>query len=83
MNYKKNLAERLTRALGKECADVVDELFTMGVLDDVLARRGCIVYEYLVHATDTTRSDTAILSEIAEQFGVSEKTAYNYLYRTR
>lgn len=74
--YREQLKERLSKALGKDCGDVIDELYSLNVLDDNLARRGCLVHEYLLNATDTSRSETLILSEIADMFGVHERWAW-------
>jgi hypothetical protein len=81
MKYQKELAERLSAKLGTDATAVVNELFALGVLDEVLARRGCVMQTYLLTAPDTSRSTTAILSEIAEEYHMGERTAWDIVYR--
>ena len=81
MKYQKELIERMSKAMGRDVSDVINELFAIGVLDEGLARRGCVMQSYLLEAPDTTRSTTSILSEIAEQYHMCEKTAWNVVNR--
>lgn len=79
--YKDELIDRLTTSVGQTATpeQVVSELYALGVLDDTLSRKWCAVHEYLIQSTDTSRSDTAILSEVAERFGVHEVTAWKWV----
>lgn len=79
MKYQKELSERLSTAMGRDVSDVVAELFALGVLDEGLARRGCVMQVYLMKAPDTAMSMTAIVSEIAEEYHVCERTAWRYV----
>lgn len=79
MKYQKELSERLSAAMGRDVSDVVAELFALGVLDEGLARRGCVMQVYLMKAPDTAMSMTAIVSEIAEEYHVCERTAWRYV----
>jgi hypothetical protein len=81
MKYQKELTERLSAKLGIDVAPVVDELFALGMLDEMVARRGCMMQAYLLTAPDTSRSTTAILSEIAEQYHMGERTAWDIVQR--
>jgi hypothetical protein len=81
--YKAQLITTLNAALQKDCADVIAELYAIGILDDTLARRGCVVHEYMSAAIDTSRSETVVLSEIAERHGVHERTAWKYVQFSR
>lgn len=49
------------------------------MLDEGLARRGCVMQVYLMKAPDTAMSMTAIVSEIAEEYHVCERTAWRYV----
>lgn len=79
--YKDELSTRIGAALGRDVSDVIGELYALGVIDDQLARKGCLNQAYLLTASDTSRSETAILSELADQYFVSEITAYRYVRR--
>jgi hypothetical protein len=79
--YRNDLTNRLNRTLGKECGDVIDELYRIGAIDDTIARRGCIMHEYLVQAPNTALSTTQILSEISENYHISERGACKILYK--
>ena len=79
MKYQKELSERLSAAMGRDVSDVVAKLFALGVLDEGLARRGCVMQVYLMKAPDTAMSMTAIVSEIAEEYHVCERTAWRYV----
>ena len=48
MKYQKELSERLSAAMGRDVSDVVAELFALGVLDEGLARRGCVMQVLLM-----------------------------------
>lgn len=81
MKYRDQLSTRLTAALGKDCADVIAELYALGVLDETLSRRGCAMMEYYSHIHDTSRSTTAIISEVADMFHMGERTLWDYVYK--
>ena len=74
MKYQKELTAQLNKVLGKDCSDVIDELFALGVLDELLARRGCarrVFYELIL---DTSMSTTAVVSRVADQYHMGEST---------
>jgi hypothetical protein len=81
MKYKDELTARLSAALGKDCSDVIDELYALAALDETLARRGCAMHEYLLQAPDTSRSTTSIVSEVAERFCMGERTLWDVVYK--
>lgn len=72
--YKDELITRLNKALGKDCADVVEELYALKVMDDTLSRRGCLMHEYLMRAIDTSKYESDIRSELGEIYGCHERT---------
>jgi hypothetical protein len=77
--YGKELAEKLTKALGKDCGDVIAELYAIGVLDETLSRKGCAVREYLLMAADTGRYESDIRSEVAEMYCVGTTAVYEWV----
>ena len=74
MKYQKELSERLSRALGRDVSDVIAELYAMGVLDEVLARRGCVRGAFYELILDTSMSTTAVVSRVADQYHMGETT---------
>ena len=81
--YQDELTKRLSATLGKDCADVVAELFAIGAMDETLARRGCAMMEYYAHIHDTSRSTTAIISEVADMYHMGERTVWDIVYKVR
>ena len=77
MKYKEELSKRLSTKLGRDVSDVVEELYRMRVIDDVLARRGCVVHTYYERIADTRITTTAIITSIAYEYHMGETTVYD------
>ena len=81
MSYKQELASHLSKKLGKDVDDVLDELFRLGALDETLARRGCVVHTYYERVVDTRINTTAIITRLAYEYHMGETTVYDMVHR--
>lgn len=84
MRFRDQIIEHLRSRLGTNAdpADIIDELYGCGAMDDRAARSFVAYNEFVKRYQNDTRSPSAVMTEVAQDLDMDRVTVLRIVQRT-